>query len=68
MKKEIYSFYIDKQQTKKASNISSLNGNEKVIDTISVDNIEVLLKEMDDSQDEKMTYIADWKYDDVVYL
>ena len=60
-------FYIDKQQTKKASNISSLNGNEKVIDTISVDNIEVLLKEMDDSQDEKMTYIADWNYDDVVY-
>lgn len=60
-------FYIDKQQTKKTSNISSLNGNEKVIDTISVDNIEVLLKEMDDSQDEKMTYIADWNYDDVVY-
>ena len=59
--------YIDKQQERKASNISSLNGNEKKIATISLDNVTVLIKEMRDLKDKKMTYVAAWEYNNVSY-
>ena len=59
--------YIDKQQEQTASNINSLNGDEKTIDTISVEDIDVFIKVLQDSEDKKMTYVADWKYNDVTY-
>ena len=59
--------YIDKQQEQTASNINSLNGDEKTIDTISVEDIDVFIKVLQDSEDKKMTYVADWNYNDVSY-
>ena len=66
-KKNRIFFYIDKQQKDMMSNISSLNGNGKIISTIIVDDIEVLIKEIDDDEDKKMTYVAEWNYKDVEY-
>ena len=60
-------FYIDKQQTKKTSNISSLNGNEKVVDKISNHGTKIVVKEMKDEKDKISTYIASWEKDDVAY-
>lgn len=66
-KKNTVYFYIDKQQEDTVSNINSLNGNEKIIDKLYVENMEVVIKGIQDTDDEKMTYVADWKYDDVTY-
>ena len=66
-KKNTVYFYIDKQQEDIVSNINSLNGNEKIIDKLYVENMEVVIKGIQDTDDEKMTYVADWKYDDVAY-
>ena len=65
-KNNIY-FYIDKQQEETVSNINSLNGSEKVLDKIHVDNMEVVIKKIQDTEDEQMTYVAEWNYKDVAY-
>ena len=60
-------FYIDKQQTKKASNISSLKGQEKIVDKINKDELEIDIKEITEENDKNATYMVNWKYEDVVY-
>ena len=55
----MYYFYVDKQQKNKASNISSISGKEKIVDIISKDwgDIEVLLKEIEDSKQMRQSTI-----------
>ena len=59
--------YVNKQNKGTASNISSLNGNEKVVDKISNHGTEIVVKEMKDEKDKISTYIASWEKDDVAY-
>lgn len=60
-------FFIDKQQEDKASNISSINGEEKIIDTISKEWGEILIKEIIDETDKNSTYAATWEYEGAFY-
>lgn len=60
-------FYIDKQNGKKASNVSSINGTEKVVSNISKENFNVTVKEIEDEKDKCPTYVASWTYEDNVY-
>ena len=59
--------FVDKQQEDSASNISSINGEEKIIDTISKDWGKILIKEIIDETDKYSTYTATWKYGDAFY-
>lgn len=59
--------YVNKQNEGTASNISSLNGNEKVVDKISNHGTEIVVKEMKDEKDKISTYIVSWEKDDVAY-
>ena len=45
-KDNILFFYIDKQDNNTASNISSINGKERMVERISNDNIEISIKEV----------------------
>ena len=60
-------FYIDKQQEKMTSNISSLNGKVEIVDNIVKDGIQISVKKMDDEEDKYPTYTANWMYDGVSY-
>ena len=60
-------FYIDKQNKDVASDISSLNGTEKIIDTIERDETDIIIKELRDAEDESFTYAANWTYEGVSY-
>ena len=66
-KDNILSFYIDKQNKDVASDISSLNGTEKIIDTIERDETDIIIKELRDAEDESFTYAANWTYEGVSY-
>ena len=60
-------FYIDKQNKDVASDISSLNGMEKIIDTIERDETDIIIKELRDEEDESFTYAANWTYEGTSY-
>ena len=60
-------FYVDKQHEGANSDISSLNGNQKIISTIQNNNINIAIKEIEDETDKIPTYIANWSYNDVNY-
>ena len=62
-KDNILLFYIDKQNKDVASDISSLNGTEKIIDTIERDETDIIIKELRDAEDESFTYAANWTYE-----
>ena len=64
-KDNILLFYIDKQNKDVASDISSLNGTEKIIDTIERDETDIIIKELRDAEDESFTYAANWTYEGV---
>ena len=66
-KDNILLFYIDKQNKDVASDISSLNGTEKIIDTIERDQTDIIIKELRDAEDESFTYAANWTYEGVSY-
>lgn len=66
-KDNILLFYIDKQNKDVASDISSLNGTEKIIDTIERDETDIKIKELRDAEDESFTYAANWTYEGVSY-
>ena len=66
-KDNILFFYIDKQNKDVASDISSLNGTEKIIDTIERDETDIIIKELRDAEDESFTYAANWTYEGVSY-
>ena len=53
-KDNILLFYIDKQNKDVASDISSLNGMEKIIDTIERDETDIIIKELRDEEDESL--------------
>lgn len=60
-------FYIDKQDISAESNISSLKGQEKIVDKINKDELEIDIKEITEENDKNATYMVNWKYEDVVY-
>lgn len=60
--------YIDKQNKDLASNVNGLSGTERNKGIISVDNIDVSVKEVVDLKDTNSTYTATWKYQDVSYM
>lgn len=66
-KDNILLFYIDKQNKDVAGDISSLNGTEKIIDTIERDETDIIIKELRDAEDESFTYAANWTYEGVSY-
>ena len=66
-KDNILLFYIDKQNKDVASDISSLNGTEKIIDTIERDETDIIIKELRDAEDESFTYAANWTYEGASY-
>ena len=66
-KDNILLFYIDKQNKDVASDISSLNVTEKIIDTIERDETDIIIKELRDAEDESFTYAANWTYEGVSY-
>lgn len=66
-KDNILLFYIDKQNKDVARDISSLNGTEKIIDTIERDETDIIIKELRDAEDESFTYAANWTYEGVSY-
>lgn len=66
-KDNILLFYIDKQNKDVASDISSLNETEKIIDTIERDETDIIIKELRDAEDESFTYAANWTYEGVSY-
>lgn len=66
-KDNILLFYIDKQNKDVASDISNLNGTEKIIDTIERDETDIIIKELRDAEDESFTYAANWTYEGVSY-
>lgn len=66
-KDNILLFYIDKQNKDVASDISSPNGTEKIIDTIERDETDIIIKELRDAEDESFTYAANWTYEGVSY-
>ena len=60
-------FYVDKQQKNKASDISSISGKEKIVDTISKDWGSIVVKEIEDKSDKQSTYTANWIYKENSY-
>ena len=66
-KDNILFFYVDKQDASTESNISSLKGQEKIVDKINKDELEIDIKEKTEENDKNATYMVNWKYEDVVY-
>ena len=60
-------FFIDKQNVDTASNISSLNGTEKIVDIVDNGDLVITIKEVEDSKDKFSTYIAGWTFDNTSY-
>ena len=60
-------FYVDKQQKNKASDISSISGKEKIVDTISKDWGSIVVKEIEDKSDKQSTYTSNWIYEENSY-
>ena len=63
----IISFCVDKQDVNVSSNINSLSGEDKNIDTIDKEGTEVTLKEVREKRNEDSTYIAQWIYQESMY-
>ena len=66
-KKNNLVLFIDKQHDSEISNVKSLNGNEKNVTTIIMNEIEINIKEIEDDEDRQSTYVAVWNYKDVSY-
>lgn len=66
-KDNILFFYVDKQDASTESNISSLKVQEKIVDKINKDELEIDIKEITEENDKNATYMVNWKYEDVVY-
>lgn len=66
-KDNILFFYVDKQDASTESNISSLKGQEKIVDKINKNELEIDIKEITEENDKNATYMVNWKYEDVVY-
>lgn len=66
-KDNILFFYVDKRDASTESNISSLKGQEKIVDKINKDELEIDIKEITEENDKNATYMVNWKYEDVVY-
>lgn len=66
-KDNILFFYVDKQDASTESNISSLKEQEKIVDKINKDELEIDIKEITEENDKNATYMVNWKYEDVVY-
>ena len=66
-KDNVESFYIDKQDISAESNISSLKGENRVIEKIDRDDLNIIIKKVEDGTEKLPTYIASWEYENTVY-
>lgn len=66
-KDNILTLFLDKQSEDTASNINSLTGEEKEVDSIHVDGIEIKVNDVKEESDILATYIARWEYDNTFY-
>ena len=66
-KENIVILYINRQDDSTVSNVSSLNGEERIVEKMNKDNVDVIINEMNDQTDKNPTYIASWEYKNVVY-
>lgn len=66
-RENVIAFYIDKQQEDKISNVNGLSGDEKTICTMDINSVEIHIKEIEDINDEQLTYTVDWCYKNVAY-
>lgn len=64
---KILFFYIDKQDISAESNISSLKGENRVIEKIDRDDLNIIIKKVEDGTEKLPTYIASWEYENTVY-
>lgn len=60
-------FYIDKQDISAEGNISSLKGENRVIEKIDRDDLNIIIKKVEDGTEKLPTYIASWEYENTVY-
>lgn len=60
-------FYIDKQDISAESNISSLKRENRVIEKIDRDDLNIIIKKVEDGTEKLPTYIASWEYENTVY-
>lgn len=60
-------FYIDKQDISAENNISSLKGENRVIEKIDRDDLNIIIKKVEDGTEKLPTYIASWEYENTVY-
>lgn len=60
-------FYIDKQDISAESNISSLKVENRVIEKIDRDDLNIIIKKVEDGTEKLPTYIASWEYENTVY-
>ena len=60
-------FYIDKQDISAESNISNLKGENRVIEKIDRDDLNIIIKKVEDGTEKLPTYIASWEYENTVY-
>ena len=60
-------FYIDKQDISAESNISSLKGENRVIEKIDRDDLNIIIKKVEDGTEKLPTYIASREYENTVY-
>lgn len=60
-------FFVDKHNDGASSDISSMNGNEKQISKISKDELNIVIKALEDKNDRIPTYMAGWTQEDVNY-
>ena len=60
-------FYIDKQDISAESNISSLKGENRVIEKIDRDDLNIIIEKVEDGTEKLPTYIASWEYENTVY-
>lgn len=60
-------FYIDKQDISAERNISSLKGENRVIEKIDRDDLNIIIKKVEDGTEKLPTYIASWEYENTVY-
>lgn len=60
-------FYIDKQDISAESNISSLKGENRVIEKIDRDDLNIIIKKVEDGTEKLPRYIASWEYENTVY-
>ena len=60
-------FYVDKQNKGKTSNVRSINGTGKTVYNVMKNDVEILIKKIEDGDENISTYMATWKNKEITY-